>query len=191
MLSKIRTESALAASFGSRTLSGKATIVSSNLYALYCRLVSLAVSISYLRYPLFTRLVQPLQEPAQQFVTSCANFLRLLNRISLVNHFFAFRHFADSLRNRFQSFAQRKISKHRNDPLASRGALSSKGFQTPQRLLFSSPAVAWAWIGSVRLECISPRLITAIKRLDCAPTSPLPSALLLKSPGAKLLFVTH
>ncbi len=76
--------------------------------------------------------------------------------------FFTLQHFADSLQSSLQSLAQRKISKHRNDPLTSRGALSSKWFQMPKRRLLHSPAVAWAWIGSVRLEKI---------RLDSKPRS--------------------
>jgi len=158
MLSKIHTGSALAASFGSRTLPGIASGVSSNLVALCCRLVSLAVSVAYLRYPLSTRLVSA----SSRTCSAVCDVLRELPEITKSNRVcqqlssispssictLRSRHIAKPQKAPLNRPHSAKISKHRNDPLRSRGALSPKVADAkPASVSFTCSSLGLDWVG--------------------------------------------
>ena len=73
------------------------------------------------------------------------------------------------------SFAQRRISKHRNGQTIDRRALSP---------LWYSNQLQWLGFG----VSAGRRLIPKIKRLDCAPSSLTYNSLLPRAPGAKLSY---
>src|SRR5580698_1227496 len=88
------------------------------------------------------------KQVAPKLTTFCANFSRLSELLSAVNIFFAFLEFLFQVQitlNKIRKFAQRKISKHRND---------RKWPRSTQLLNFNSTAVAWVWIAGQPFQAL-------------------------------------
>ncbi len=100
---------------------------------------------------LYSASVRPLQD-LLSIRTSCANFLRLLRFISCVN---VFLRFSRLFRQERKSHRWHRSAQRRNLKTPLRPSKESRSTQLQMHteshwLSFPSPAVAWAWIGSVR-----------------------------------------
>jgi len=117
-------------------------------------------------------------------VTSCANFPRLLNRISHVNCFLGI---SESLRSGPKQSSLIRTAQKSQNIVTTRQRVAEhsapKFIQRPDG--FCSVHLQYLGLGlgrsDQRSKEQSPRLITTIKRLDCAPSSPLLAALYRKS----------
>ena len=95
-------------------------------------------------------------------MTFCANYPRLTKSLTAVKLYCNL--FIDCFSSQSTTFTQRKYQNNRTPKTRARSTQLLKNF--------TSTAVAWVYIGSA----LDFGTLTAIKHLDCAPSSPLPAA---------------